>query len=138
MNHDMIISMAAFEVGKSATSYAQWHVEGPQNSNIPSAVPQLWNALPELPLPYPFQVGMTGYVEMTKPVTEHTFGRAQDSLGREVFIVDKFIIFRRYKKSFDLYMRAKTWIIGQQLETFYEPIRPQDWNEILQIAQKLK
>ena len=92
--------------------YMKWHVNGhPDLHHIPDQdqlIQSLSNQLPNLSPPYPFKIGCTGYVQMTQPVPENTFGKAVDHCGRNVFIVGQYILFQRYQQG-NIYMCAKTW-----------------------------
>ena len=115
-----------------AENYMKWHLTGNKNYHyLPEDDPSIQSVidhLDDLTLPYPFQIGSTGYVEMTRPVPKGTFGKAIDAVGRQVLIVGEFFLFQRYIEG-NLYMHTQTWIQGQPYRNSYYQVMT-DWKSL--------
>lgn len=107
--------------------YMRWNTQGcsffhsdPQAKGFAS---RLADVLPELPKPYPFVIGITGYIEVAES-PGHS-GKAKDDLGRNVFIVRDWIIFQRYVEG-DRYM-IKSWRDVEGPNSYYQELAPERW-----------
>lgn len=123
-------------------AYHQWNLTGNdigqfyRKPEYADHVQQLLSELPTISLPYPFRIGFTGYVEMTQPISEHSYGQCCDQIGRNVFIVDKYFLFQRFPKG-DLYMYTTTWTTDQSTrDPFYQEVTSDVWDNIMKTLNK--
>lgn len=117
------------------TEYMTWNTRGNAYMHtVPkygAYIDKIKLALPILLQPFPFEIGVTGYVEMIKPIPTNTFGKAVDNVGRNVFIIDDIFLFQRYENG-NVYMYTHTWIDTQtDRDTYYQPVDENIWKMLI-------
>lgn len=134
---DSLLYIAPMNGTLNRDEYMKWNTQGNAYCHTDTDndvyICELLKNLQPLSEPYPFRIGFTGYVEMNTPVASNTFGKATDSLGRNVFIVGDMFLFQRYEKG-NRYMYTTTWTNPtEQRDTYYRCVDQKAWRQIIKL-----